>query len=74
MFEQKRYALFFRTVNSSSETPIEHRIYKCVDGPESVMGTRKEIRTKVKEYIPIFVDKIKIDMVPFELLPIIGDR
>lgn len=72
--QQKRYALFFRGANASSETPIEHRVYQCADGTETIRGTRTEIRSKITEYIPIFIDKIRINEIPINMLPIIGDR
>jgi len=76
MFNQKPYALFFRTAQASDETPPEARKYQCdVDSEvEAPRGTKKQIRELVKNHIPVFIDKIKINEMPVDKLPVKGVR
>ena len=74
MFKQKEYVLFFRTKAASKETPVESRIYQCEMSDGVIQGPRKQIREHVRDYIPIFIDKIKVDEVQEQLLPMTGTR
>lgn len=72
--QQKEYVLFFRTRAASKETPVESRIYQCELADGVIQGTRKQVREHVKDYIPIFIDGVKIDEIQEQLLPMTGSR
>ena len=78
--EHKKYLIFFRTGYGNQNTPIDQRRYQCnIVCGESIEGTRSEIRSQIKDYIPLFIDprwdmETSIHKIPVDKLPIIAER